>query len=93
MDEESEQRERFEQMGEEAVRLRVLTPTGFNTTNQRFAIKWLEKKFEESKRRSEAAQAEQNRTARTAKTAAIVAAIASIISIIISTLAWIYPVH
>jgi hypothetical protein len=100
MDEESEQRERFEQIGEEAVRLRVLSPTGFNTTNQRFAFKWLEEKSQESKRRSESAQEEQNRTARTAKTAAIVAAIAAtiaiqlaIISIIISTFAWIYPCH
>jgi Protein of unknown function (DUF742) len=98
-DDATEQIARFEEMGEEAVRLLVLTP-GFNATNQKLAIKWLQGKAQESKRRNEAAQAEQNRTARTAKTAAIVAAIAAtitiplaIISIVISALAWLYPRH
>jgi hypothetical protein len=99
MGDDSEQIARFEEMGEEAVRLRVLTP-GFNVANQKLAIDWLEKKAQESRRRNEAAQAEQNRTARIAKNAAIVAAIAAtiavplaIISIVISTLAWFYPRH
>jgi hypothetical protein len=90
---------RFEEMGEESVRLHVITP-GFTAENQKLAIKWLQRKFEESSRRNSDAQEEQSRTARTAKTAAIVAAIAAsitiplaIISIVISTLAWFYPHH
>jgi hypothetical protein len=99
MGDDSEQLARFEEMGEEAVRLHVLTP-GFNVTNQRLAIKWLEGKAQESKRRNESAQAEQSRTARIAKNAAIVAAIAAMITIplaiianIISILAWMHPRH
>ena len=97
MDGDSEQFARFEEMGEEAVRIHALT-AGLATTNQRLAIKWLQEKAQESKRRSESAHLEQNRTARIAKNAAIVAAIAAtitiplaIISIVISTLAWVYP--
>jgi hypothetical protein len=97
MDGDSEQLARFEEMGEEAVRIHAIT-AGFATANQRLAIKWLQEKAHESNRRSESAHLEQNRTARIAKNAAIVAAIAAtitiplaIISIVISTLAWIYP--
>jgi hypothetical protein len=96
MDDDSEQSARFEEMGEEAVRIHALT-AGFSTTNQRLAIKWLAQKDQESKRRNEAAHLEQNRTARIAKNAAIVAAIAAtiavplaIISIVISIRALIY---
>ena len=97
MDDDSEQLARFEEMGEETVRLHVQT-FGFAITNHRLAIKWLAQKDQESKRRNEAAHLEQNLTARTAKNGAIVAAIAAtitiplaIIAIVISTLAWIYP--
>src|SRR5580704_10378391 len=96
MDNDSEQLARFEEMGEKSVYIHVLT-TGFATAHQRLAIKWLQEKDHESKRRSEAAHLEQNRTARIAKNAAIVAAIAAtiavplaIISIIISIRALIY---
>jgi Protein of unknown function (DUF742) len=99
MDDDTEQLARFEEMGETAVSLLAHTG-GFTTTDQRLAIKWLQEKAQESKRRSESAHLEQNRTARIAKNAAIVAAIAAtitiplaIISIVISTLAWIYPHH
>jgi homoserine kinase len=99
MDNDSEQLARFEEMGEKSVYIHVLT-TGFATAHQRLAIKWLQEKAHESKRRSESAHLEQYRTARTAKNAAIVAAIAAtiavplaIISIVISTIAWIYPRH
>jgi len=99
MDDDSEQLARFEEMGEEAVRIHVLT-FGFNNAHKRLAIKWLQEKAHESRRRSESAHLEQNRTARIAKNAAIVAAIAAtitiplaIISIVISTLAWIHPHH
>jgi hypothetical protein len=44
MTDESEQRAKFEQMGEEQVRLRVLAPTGFNVENRNLAYKWLEEK-------------------------------------------------
>ena len=96
MDDDSEQFARFEEMGEEAVRIHALTD-GFGTTNQRLAIKWLAQKDQESKRRNEAAHLEQNRTARIAKNAAIAATIAAtiavslaIISIVISIRALIY---
>lgn len=99
MDGDSEQFKRFESMGEETVSILAHT-AGFTTANQRLAIKWLQEKAYEFKRRNEAAHLEQNRTARTAKNAAIVAAIAAtiavplaIISIVISTLSWIYPHH
>jgi hypothetical protein len=99
VEDDSYQFARFEEMGEEAVRILALTG-GFATANQRLAIKWLQEKDHESKRRSEAAHLEQNRTARTAKNAAIVAAIAAtiavplaIISIVISIRSLIYPPH
>jgi len=97
MDDDSEQLARFEEMGEVAVSLYLLTAK-FTITTQILAIKWLSQRDQESKRRKESAHLEQNRTARTAKTAAIVAAIAAtitiplaIISIVISILAWIHP--
>jgi hypothetical protein len=43
MGDDSEQLARFEEMGEDAVRLLVLTP-GFSATNQKLAIKWLQAK-------------------------------------------------
>ena len=52
MDDDSEQLARFEEMGEEAVRIHALT-AGFATANQRLAIKWLQEKAHESKRRNE----------------------------------------
>ena len=53
MDDDSEQLARFEEMGEETVRLHVQT-FGFAITNHRLAIKWLAQKDQESERRREA---------------------------------------
>jgi hypothetical protein len=73
MGDDSEQLARFEEMGEAAVSLIVRT-SGFATTNQRLAIKWLAQKDQESERRREASQAEQIDIARSAKDAAWAAA-------------------
>jgi hypothetical protein len=106
MRDDNEQLARFEEMGEDAVRILVHTRR-FTTPNQRLAIKWLAQKDQESERRREASKAEQLDIARSAKDAAweaaraankanIIAAIAvvmAIIAIIISTFDWIYPPH
>ena len=52
MDGDSEQLARFEEMGEEAVRI-IAHTGGFSTANQRLAIKWLQEKSHESNRRNE----------------------------------------
>jgi hypothetical protein len=44
MDGDSEQLARFEEMGEEAVRIHAIT-AGFATANQRLAIKWFRRKL------------------------------------------------
>jgi hypothetical protein len=82
MTDESEQRARFEHLGEEEVRLRVLASTGFDVENRNLAYKWLEEK-------AKVARAEQ----RTTKIAAIVAAAAGMIAVAIGVLAWLYPRH
>jgi hypothetical protein len=69
MDDDSEQLARFEEMGEEAVRIHVHT-FSFNTAHQRLAIKWLAQKDQELERRRDASQAEQIDIARSAKDAA-----------------------
>jgi hypothetical protein len=106
MDNDGEQFARFEEMGEEAVRILAYT-AGFATTNQRLAIKWLAQKDQESERRRDASQAEQidlarsandaaweaARAAKTANTIAIIAVVIAIVAIIMSTFAWIYPHH
>jgi hypothetical protein len=69
MDNDGEQFARFEEMGEEAVRILAYT-AGFATTNQRLAIKWLAQKDQESERRRDASQAEQIDLARSANDAA-----------------------
>ena len=66
MDDDSEQLARFEEMGEEAVRIHVHT-FSFNTAHQRLAIKWLAQKDQELERRRDASQAEQIDIARSAK--------------------------
>jgi hypothetical protein len=104
MDDDSEQLARFEEMGEDAVRIHVHT-FSFNTAHQRLAIKWLAQKDQELERRRDASQAEQIDIARSAKDAAweaaraankanTIAAIAvamAMVAIIISAFAWIYP--
>jgi hypothetical protein len=106
MGDDNEQLARFEEMGEDAVRILAYTKR-FTTPNQRLAIKWLAQKDQESERRKEASQAEQIAIARSAKDAAWEAARAAnkantiaatavamaIIAIIISAFAWIYPRH
>jgi hypothetical protein len=72
----SEQLARFEEMGEEAVRLHV-NNAGFNTTNQRLAIKWLTGKAQELERRRDSSQAEMAATASRAATTAERAAAAA----------------
>jgi hypothetical protein len=68
-DDNDEQLTRFEEMGEDAVRILAYTQR-FTTKNQRLAIKWLAQKDQESERRREASQAEQINIARSAKDAA-----------------------
>jgi hypothetical protein len=76
MDDDNEQFARFDEMGEEAVRIHVHT-FSFNTAHQRLAIKWLAKKDQELERRRDASQAEQIEIARSAKDAAWAAAMAA----------------
>jgi uncharacterized membrane protein len=106
MDDDREQLARFEEMGEEAVRIHVHT-FSFNTAHQRLAIKWLAQKDQELERRRDASQAEQIDISRSAKdaaweaaraankanTIATIAVVMAIIAIITSTFAWIYPRH
>ena len=103
MDDDSEQLARFEEMGEDAVRILAYTQR-FTTKNQRLAIKWLAQKYQELERRREASQTEQTDIARSAKdaaweagrvakkanTIAIIAVTMAIVAIIISTFSWIY---
>ena len=104
MGDDNEQLARFEEMGEDAVRILAYTQR-FTTPNQRLAIKWLAQKYQELERRREASQAEQIAIARSAKdaaweaaraakkanTIAIIAVTMAIVAIIISTFSWIYP--
>ena len=106
MRDDNEQLARFEEMGEDAVRILVHTKR-FITSNERLAIKWLAQKDQESERRREASQAEQidiarsakdaaweaARAAKTANAIAMIAVAMAIIAIVISTLTWIYPPH
>jgi hypothetical protein len=104
MGDDNEQLTRFEEMGEDAVRILAYTKR-FTTTNQRLAIKWLAQKDQESERRREASKAEQIDIVRSAKDAALeaaraankantiaaIAVVMAIVAIIISTFASIYP--
>jgi hypothetical protein len=83
MDDTNEQLARFEQMGEEAVRLNLIIGS-FNSSNRIVAVKWLAEKVQESERRRAFSQAERMDTARSAKNAAWIAAIAAIIAAIIA---------
>lgn len=79
-------------MGEEKVRPHVLSSDGVLGPDRRpAAIKWLDEKSREAKRRAEAAQVEQRQTNRTTEMAAIVAAVASVLGIVIAILAWLFP--
>jgi CHASE3 domain sensor protein len=76
VNEEDEQRARFEALGVEEVR-GILAAHRFNAQNIRWAVKWLAEKEREEARRDEASQAEANSIASEAKDAAVRAAVAA----------------
>ena len=95
-----EHRLRFEELGESAVRLHVLTGGFPDGPIHGDALTWLSEREDASRSRSDVSQASQIRTALSAKNAAWIAAIAAIIAaiitivgIIVTVLAWLYPRH
>ncbi len=88
---------RFDQLGEAAVRLRVLAG-GMPASHLNDAITWLGAKDQDRSARAEASNSEQmrlareaNTIARQAKIAAVIAAVLAAIGSIISVLSWLFP--